>query len=483
MAYIQGQDRNQIILFPESIDEYITEENVVRVIDAFVMALDLQELGFKRAVPSEIGRPPHDPRNILKLYLYGYLNRIRSSRRLENETLRNIEVMWLLNKLRIDFKTIADFRKDNKSALKKVFQQFTQLCSSWDLFGKELVAVDGTKIRASNSKRNNFGVKKLDWHIKYINEKIEQYMQTLDNTDKEEVPVDRKISAEEVRKRIEELKNRKANYEDMKNTIGVTGETEISTTDKDARLMSANNNGTDVCFNVQAVTDSKNKLIIDYDIINNPNDQGQLFNMAKKAKEVLQVEEIDVLADKGYYQVDDLKQCEAEHITTYVSRQTYSNSTGEREYYFDMFRYDKKKDVYICPHNQILNPPKNIKKSNEERQRGIKYKNFEECKNCQNKSKCTKSKDGRIITRNIDQDFLDTVDERTSKNKTKYRQRQMIVEHPFGTIKRNLGYYYFLTRGLESVKTEMGLGFLAYNFRRVLNILGVKEMIKRLATV
>lgn len=197
--------------------------------------------------------------------------------------------MWLLNKLRIDFKTIADFRKDNKGALKKVFQQFTQLCSSWDLFGKELVAVDGTKIRASNSKRNNFGAKKLDRHIKYINEKIEEYIQALDNTDKEEEPVDRKISAEKIRKKIEELKNRKANYEDMKNNIVETGETEISTTDKDARLMSANNNGIDVCFNVQAVTDSKNKLIVDYDVLNNPNDQGQLCNMAKKAKEVLQV--------------------------------------------------------------------------------------------------------------------------------------------------------------------------------------------------
>jgi transposase len=482
MGYIQGQDRNQIMLFPESIDEYITEDNVVRVIDTFVMVLDMQKLGFVRAIPADIGRPPHDPRNILKLYLYGYLNRIRSSRKLENETLRNIEVMWLLNKIRIDFKTIADFRKDNKKPIRKVFQQFTQLCSNWDLFGKELVAVDGTKIRASNSKRNNFSSKKLDRHIKYINEKIEEYMKTLDTTDKEEEPVDRKISAEEIRKRIEELKNRKTTYEEMKNDLSETGETEISTTDKDARLMAVNNNGIDVCYNVQAVTDSKNKLIVDYDVINNPADQGQLGKMAKKAKEVFEVEGIEALADKGYYQSDDLKDCETEHITTYVSKQVFSNSTGEREYYPDKFKYDKESDIYICPQGIILYPPKKLLKSREDRERGIKYKNPEECKNCPKKSKCTKSEKGREITRNVDQDFLDAVDIRTAQNKEKYRQRQTIVEHPFGTLKRTFGYYYFLTRGLESVKTEIGLGFLAYNFKRVLNILGTKEIIKRLAT-
>lgn len=283
MGYIQGEYRYQIVLFPQSIDEYVTEENVIRVIDAFVNGLDIQALGFQRAIPAAVGRPPFDPRVLLKLYLYGYLNRIRSSRKLENETLRNIEVMWLLNKLRIDFNTIADFRKDNKNALKKVFQQFTHLCSDWGLFGKELVAVDGTKIRASNSKRNNFSAKKLDRHIKYINEKIEEYMKSLDSTDKHEEPVDRKISPEEIKKRIDELKNRKLDYENMKNTITETHETEISTTDKDARLMAVNNNGIDVCYNVQAVTDSKNKLIVDYDVINKPADQGQLCKMAKKA--------------------------------------------------------------------------------------------------------------------------------------------------------------------------------------------------------
>jgi len=483
MGYIKGEDRYQIILFPECINEYITEENAVRVIDAFVNGLDVQTLGFQRAIPAGIGRPPFDPRDLLKLYLYGYLNKVRSSRKLEKETIRNIEVMWLLNKLTVDFKTIADFRKDNKGALKEVFKQFTQLCSKWGLFGKELVAVDGTKIRASNSKRNNFSAKKLDRHIKYIDEKIEEYMKSLDATDKEEYPVDRKIPAEEIKKRIEELKNRKVNYEEMKNNICETGETEISTTDKDARLMAVNNNGIDVCYNVQAVTDSENKLIIDYDVINNPADQGQLSPMAEKAKEALGVEEIEALADKGYYQAEDLKACEAGHITAYVSKQVFSNSTGEREYYTDKFKYDKEKDIYICPHCEILYPPKKLVKSKEDRESGIKYKNYEACKNCPYKSKCTKSEKGRELTRSVDQDFLDIVDERTVKNKEKYRQRQMIVEHPFGTIKRNFGYYYFLTRGLEGVKTEMGLAFLAYNFRRVLNILGAKEMTKRLATV
>ena len=258
MAYIQGEDRHQMIMIAETIDDYITEENAVRIIDEFVEQLNLKDLGFKLTDHKGVGRPPYKPSDLLKLYLYGYLNRIRSSRRLENETTRNLEVIWLLNKLRPDFKTIADFRKNNKKALKNVFREFTKLCSNWDLFGKEMVAIDGTKIKASNSKRNNYNLKKLDRHIKYINEKIEKYMEELDENDEAE-NVDRKLTKEEVKEKIKVLRERKMNYEQKKEKLKEPKIKEISTTDPDAPLMNSNNNGIDVSYNVQTTVDSKNK--------------------------------------------------------------------------------------------------------------------------------------------------------------------------------------------------------------------------------
>jgi len=265
MGYIEGQDRNQIIMFPESIDEYISEDSPVRIIDAYVDQLDMEKLGFKRATAPVMGRPPYSPRDLSKLYLYGYLNRIRSSRRLEQEAGRNLEVIWLLKKLKPDFKTIADFRKDNKGALKAVFRDFIKLCDEWDLFGKELVAIDSTKFRASNSKRNNYNAKKLERHIKYIDEKIEEYMRELDEEDTIEV-CDRKPNASEIKERLQQLKDRKEKYEEYKDQLDRTGKNEISTIDPDARLMCNNNNNVDISYNVQTTVDSKHKLILDFKV-------------------------------------------------------------------------------------------------------------------------------------------------------------------------------------------------------------------------
>ena len=255
MAYIKGEDRNQIILFPECMDEYINEDSIVRVVDEYCEQLDIVELGFIHAICAFTGRPPFDPKDMCRLYLYGYLNRIRSSRKLEDETIRNIEVIWLLKKLRPDFKTIADFRKNNKKSLKKLIRDFTKLCDEWNLFGKELVAIDGSKFKACNSKRNNFNKKKLERHIKYIEEKIDTYIQELDETDILESG-DRKPDAEEVKKRLQELKDRKKKYEEIKEELKESGESEISTTDPDARLMCNNNNNVDVSYNVQTTVDN-----------------------------------------------------------------------------------------------------------------------------------------------------------------------------------------------------------------------------------
>lgn len=476
MRYIEGIARKRKIAFPEYIDEYITEDNPVRVIDEFVNSLDISDMGFKNAVPSNTGRPGFDPRDLLKLYIYGYMNRITSSRRLEAEAGRNIELMWLVRKLKPDFKTIADFRKNNKGAMEKVFKQFVALCKQWDLFGAEVIAVDGSKFRACNSKKNNFNKKNLTRKIKYIEEKIQKYMSQIDeNDDCEETS--RRPDAKEIKERPKELKNRKEKYESYQQELKEKGINEISTNDPDSRLMGVNNNGIDVCYNVQTVVDNKHSLIVDCNVINNPTDHGQLSEMSKRAKKVFGVDSLKVLADKGYYDANDLKICEKENITTYVSKQVFSNSTGEREFYPDRFEYDKEKNVYICPAGQVLNCTR--RKPIDEKTKQIKYRNPKACRDCIYKDKCTKSKVGRTISRSIDQDFLDIVDERTRSNKELYKTRQMIVEHPFGTIKRGWGLSYFLTKGLESVKTEASLAFLAYNIKRVINILGIKEMIKR----
>ena len=477
MTYVKGEDRNQITLFPEAIDDYITEDNPVRVIEAFVNSLDMQKLGFQKAEPKNIGRPAYDPRDLLKLYLYGYLNRVRSSRRLEAEAGRNLELLWLLRKLKPDFKTIADFRKDNSKALKGVFKQFTLLCKDWDLYGKEVIAVDGSKFRASNSKRNNFNQKKIQRHLKYIDEKINHYLNELDSNDKDEAEI-HVPSAEEIKQRIEELNSRKEKYLAMQQQMDETGAAEVSTTDPDARLMAVNNNGIEVSYNVQTAVDQKHKLVVDSEVTNNPADQGQLSTIAKQAKETLGVKEIKVLADKGYYSTNDLVECETNHIETYVPRQKYTGNIANPDFQVDKFQYDQEQDVYLCPGGQVLYPSR-VREVN-----GVKYqdyKNYRACRDCSLKEQCTKAQKGRTISRNLHQVLMDEIDQRTRENQQLYRQRQMIVEHPFGTIKRTWGYSYFLTRGLDSVSAENKLHMLAYNLRRIINILGVEEMVKRLA--
>lgn len=478
MSYITGEDRDQITLFPQSIDEYISEDNPVRVIEAFVNNIDLIELGFQRAQPSLQGRPPYNPRDLLKLYIYGYLNRIRSSRKLETEASRNLEIIWLLSTLKPDFKTIADFRKDNHKPLKEVFKQFSLLCKEWDLFSENIVAIDGSKFRASNSKKKNYNSKKLQRHLKYLEEKIEQYINELEASDKHEEHLEKPTLAE-IEKRIKELETRKQDYEEKLRTIEQGETTEISTVDPDARLMSVNNNGIDVAYNVQTVVDGKNHLIVDFEIINNPTDHGQLSKMANRAQAVLQAQELHVLADKGYYSTKELKECKKAGYKTYVPKQKQANATKDEGFYADKFIYNYEQDHYTCPGGAILVPGR-YRKTKEKEIIGQDYYNYKACKTCSLKEKCTKSERGRSIYRNIEQKILDEVDERTRGNKELYSKRQMIVEHPFGTIKRSWGYTYFLTRGLKSVAAEKALTFLAYNLTRAINILGVKEIIKKL---
>ncbi len=316
MSYIEGVARNQLILFPESIDDYIEEDNPIQFIDAFVDNLDLQELGFRYLPPETIGQPPYNPADMLKLYIYGYLNRVRSNRCLEKETHRNIELMWLLKKLSPDFKTIADFRKDNKKAIKKVCQEFTLLCKRLDLFGGELVAIDGSKFKAVNSKKRNFNEAKLEKAIKEIDEKVDDYLAELEDNDQEEAHVSRP-DAEDIRARVMMLKERGRKYRELLARLKESSETQISLTDPDSRAM-LNNQRVEVCYNVQTTVDSRHKLIIDHEVTNKATDHDQLSQMSKRAKEILGVDELEVLADKGYYDAKEIKECVENGITPYI---------------------------------------------------------------------------------------------------------------------------------------------------------------------
>jgi len=476
MGYIEGEDRNQIILFPESIDEYVSDNNSIRIIDEYIKQLDLEILGFKRAVNPSLGRPPYHPKDMLKLYLYGYLNRIRSSRRLEQEAIRNLEVIWLLKKLKPDFKTIADFRKDNKKALKKVFRDFTKLCDEWELFGKELVAIDGSKFRACNSKKNNYNSKKLERHLKYLDEKIEGYLKELDHHDRAEASLE-KPDVNTIKERIQQLRDRKEKYESYQRKIKQSGENEISTTDPDSRLM-ANHNNVEVSYNIQTTVDAKHKLIADFKVTQKPNDLGELDNMAIRAKKLFGDKTFEVLADKGYYKAKDLKKCTENGITVYITKQTYANGTKDLAFYSDQFKYDPAKNVYLCPTGKELHCYRARKKDG--KIIGYEYRHDAACKDCKFKARCTRAQKGRSIFRHADQDFLDRVDSQTKRNLKKYKLRQMIVEHPFGTIKRGWGAYYFLTKRKVSVSAEISLSFLAYNLKRAINILGTEEILRRL---
>lgn len=308
MGYIEGEDRKQTVLFPEVMDDYIREENPVRFIDVFVEGLNLSELGFLKAIPKETGRPPYDPGDLLRLYVYGYLNRTRSSRQLEREAGRNVELMWLMRKLRPDFKTIADFRKDNAQGIKKICREFTLWCKRLELFGGELVAIDGSKFGAVNSSKRNFTAKKLRRMLKEIDGKIDQYLKALDRQDQQEAG-QRGLSPEQLKDKIEQYQQRRTQYEQIKSNLEQSEESQVSLTDPESRSMRVGH-GVEVSYNVQIVVDHKHKLVVEHEVSNEVTDQGQLSTMAKKAQETLGVQTLEVVTDRGYYNGEEVKACE-----------------------------------------------------------------------------------------------------------------------------------------------------------------------------
>jgi transposase len=475
MGYIRGESRNQIYLLPETLDDYIGEENPVRFLDAFVEKLDIQELGFERATAAETGRPGYDPADLLRLYLYGYLNRIRSSRRLEKEAARNLELMWLLGKLRPDFKTIADFRKDNLEAIKQVCREFTLLCKELDLFGGELIAIDGSKFQAVNGKKRNFTSAKLKERLEEIDGKIVAYLKQLDSQDAEEAQI-QTPQAEQMKQKLEQWQERKQRYQDYQQQLQKSGDKQISLTDPDSRKITRAGSSV-VGYNVQVAVDEKHKLIVEHEVTNAVTDQDQLVPMAQRAQQTLGVEKLEVVADMGYYDGAEVQKCEAQGLTVYIPKPQTSANTKLGLFGKERFTYNADKDVYVCPAGEALT----YRFGTVEKGRKIRYYSTAACGRCALKAQCTRNKRPRRITRWEYEEVLERMAQRVDQHPDRMRQRKAIVEHPFGTIKRWMDQGYFLTRGKKKVSTEMSLSILAYNIKRVLNILGVKTMIEALA--
>ena len=469
MGYISGESREQITMFPQAVDDYIGEENPVRFIEAFVDELDMAKLEFDRAKPEELGRPGYDPRDLLKLYIYGYLHRVRTSRRLEVEAGRNLELMWLMRKLRPDFKTIADFRKENPKGLKKLFKEFFQICKKLELFGGELLAVDGSKFRASNSRKRNYSAAKLKALIEKADERIEEYLKQLDEGDIEEEA--KAVTVDALNKKIEKLKEIREEYKETRKTLEQSGEKQISLTDPDARLMKSEQ-GTHVCYNVQIAVDSKHKLIAAMELTNEGNDLHQLSTVAGQAKEELGVEQIEVVTDMGYYDCDQVKQSADNGITVYMSKPGVKVVDGV--YGKDRFEYNADKDVYVCPAGEDLTY------RTTDKQNSMRHYKTDRCEGCALKSQCTNGEGPRVIKRHTHEKVMEEMAIRVKGNRKKLRSRGGLVEHPWGTMKRALDQGYFLMRGNEKVGAEMRLTGLIYNMKRAFNIVGVAKLIEAL---
>ena len=466
------------MLFPESLDDYVDEENPVRFISALVDNLDLAGAGFDRTKPASTGRPAFDPKDLLKLYIYGYLNKIRSSRRLEKETHRNLEVIWLLGKLRPDHKTIADFRKRNREAFKSVFRAFTAICRTLDLFGGDLIAVDGSKFKASNGRDQHFTQEKLEKRLQDIDAKIEKYLSELDTADQEPEILQSGSTDSPLREKIQALQDRKGNYEELLKELTETGNKEVSLTDGDAREMKARNS-TIIGYNAQIAVDAKHKLIVALDVTNEANDSQQLSPVSQEAKEALAVEELRVVADSGYYTGEELKVCEDAGIEPYVPKRNTSSLAKKGMYGKEQFSYDPAQDCYVCPAGQTLEC--HCIESTTVANHTLKHYTTAACKTCLHRTRCTTNKNGRSIRRWVHEEVLERTDARVAANPDLIKTRKTLVEHPFGTMKFWNDQGHFLVRGLSSVKGEFSLMALAHNLRKVLNLVTVTRLVAALA--
>jgi transposase len=470
MTHITGHDRSQTLLLPESLDDYVGSENPVRFIDAFVDGLDLTAAGFARVAAKFTGRPGYAPSDLLKLYIYGYLNRTRSSRRLEAETHRNIEVIWLLRHLKPDFKTIADFRRDNHKAFRPVFRQFVLLCRQLDLFGKELLAVDGTRIKAVNNKDRNFTRASLAEFIRLADAKLDDYLKRLETNDATEASTSGS-RVDNLAEKIAAIKGRRDRCQTMLAELDSSGESQISLTDPDSRAM-AGHTHVAVGYNVQVAVDTRHKLIVEQQVTNQVLDLGLLTQTAEPAKDILGVETIAVVADRGYFKAEDIEACEKAGMVPYVPRPQRGPAVRAGLFRKDEFTYDEASDSYLCPTRQRLafyasSPQRALKR--------FHYANKLACAACPIRARCT-SGQFRMVSRLENEAVLERMQARLAKRPDIIGLRRATVEHPFGSIKQWMNQGAFLMRGLENVRGEFSLTALAYNLRRVLNLVGFSEL-------
>jgi transposase len=475
MQHKQGENRNQMFIF--SLDSAIAADAFVRVVDAFVNAIDLKSFGFAHVECHEEGCPPYPPSALMKLYLYGYRYGIRTTRKLEREAQTNFEAMWLLSGLHPKYRTIAGFRKDHRKAFREVFRRFVCLLKEWKLIDGETVAIDSFKIRGNNSLKNNFNEKKLRRQLAYIDAQIDEYEKLLDTCDKED---DKK----ELEAKLEERKDKQAKYTNIQKELKSSNQEQISVTDPDSRAVVLLRNIINVGYNIQTSSDSKHKLLVEYDT-GDVNDTHALAPMAMQTKERLGIESMNVLADKGYHTGAQLQQCVENNITTFVSpKEPSTKDIGL--YPISMFSYNKKQDTYTCPQGSILHTNGKWYLHSDNRRDGKGSYRFQryttaDCRCCENRHKCTKSKrNGRAIDRHEYAKVIEANAKRVNENPDYYRQRQQIAEHPFGTLKRQRGYTHTNLRGKEKVLGEVGLLFIGYNLTRCMTILGVPQLIKAL---
>jgi transposase len=471
MKFIQGHNRNQITLFPVSLEQSIDPDNEVRIIDLFVDSLSVKDYGFRTDFP-ENGRPAYHPSDLLKLFIYGYMNKIRSTRDLEKECGRNIEVMWLLKCLKPDHNTINNFRKDNEKAIRKVFRATVRIAKHFDLIGGKLIAGDSTKLRAQNSKKNNFNQSKIDRHIAYIDRKLEEYTRALAESDDD----NKKIIREEIRKHQE----RKEGYRDLEKKLKETGESQISLSDPESRQIMVRNNITEVSYNVQTTVDSKNNIPIDIKVTNE-NDSKVMGNMVQRAKSILRTNEFTVLYDKGFHTGSELKTAQDLGVETIVAIPDVPSTSQAPNpvFNYEFFKYNREDDTYTCPGGQVLRTNGSWYKQRSSSGSISWFKQYKTkaCRKCPLRSQCTRSEKERLIQRSEYADYYEANQANINDKEHTYKRRQAIVEHPFGTIKRQWGFSYILTkRGMGRAGSDVGFMFIAYNLRRIMNILGADAL-------
>ena len=483
MQFIQGSNRHQSYF--STLEEQVSTDNAVRLMDAFINKLDLEKLGFTKTVHKSEGRPPYAPAVLLKLYLYGYLNKIRSSRKLEKECSRNIELQWLLQNLAPNYHTIADFRKLHAQPLQNMFKIYVQFLSDAGLLGKTTIGIDGSKFKAVNSRKSNYNQKKIDKHRQFIADKTEKYLQELDEFDKQEQTTGKEelqIKKEKITEGLAKLKERTIKYDTLQEQLNNTDDKQISTTDADSRSIIIVKNIVEVAYNTQNAVDDKHNLIV-HTQATNTNDGKALHKAATQAKQNLQLqkeETIMVLADKGYHTGAELQQCQQENMLTHVAyKEQPSVKHIAHEFLSENFSYDKTTDSYTCPAGAVLTSLGTWhNKKGEANETSYRFKTYrtDGCKTCALKNQCTKLPK-RIIHRSEYQDAVDINNNNIKQNPHYYKRRQAIVEHPFGTLKRHWGYTHTLLKGLKKVNGEMNLIMFCYNFMRTKNILGFEKML------